>query len=79
MRYVEDYMPTRSIFDAFRANGYVTAFLEDEANWGTFLYWQPGFRKPPTDHYARVFMAARGRNKGFSNACCGNTSCNGVS
>ena len=43
------------IFEDFREKGYVTLFTEDDSRFPAFSYRLNGFRRAPTDHYARVF------------------------
>ena len=50
--FVDDW---RFIFGDFRDKGYVTLFSEDDIRFPAFNYRLNGFRRPPTDHYARVF------------------------
>ena len=43
------------IFKNFTQKGYVTMFSEDEPLYAAFNYRLHGFRRQPTDHYARPF------------------------
>lgn len=44
------------IWNNFRDNGYVTAYMEDTPSVGIFTYRLKGFDKVPTDHYMRPFF-----------------------
>ncbi|XP_063234136.1 uncharacterized protein LOC134537536 isoform X4 [Bacillus rossius redtenbacheri] len=46
------------VWKDYQDNGYVTAFMEDCPNIGTFTYRLRGFDAPPTDHYMRPFYVA---------------------
>lgn len=46
------------IWKDFSKNGYVTAFLEDTPEIGTYSYRLNGFKEPPTDHYMRPYYLA---------------------
>jgi hypothetical protein len=77
--HVEDNLKGRkSIFQHFQDAGYVTAFVEDEQNWGTFQHWGEGFRSPPANHYTRVYMLEKASHVGHSPNCCFGESCNRV-
>ncbi|CAH1960011.1 unnamed protein product [Acanthoscelides obtectus] len=43
------------IWNDYKDAGYVTAFLEDVPELGTFTYRLNGFDEPPTDHYMRPY------------------------
>uniref|UniRef100_A0A1B6DNU0 Sulfatase N-terminal domain-containing protein n=2 Tax=Clastoptera arizonana TaxID=38151 RepID=A0A1B6DNU0_9HEMI len=43
------------IWNQFKNNGYVTAFMEDTPSVGIFTYRLKGFNDVPTDHYMRPF------------------------
>lgn len=58
------------IWNDFRKNGYVTAFLEDVPNLGTFTYRLRGFKEPPTDHYMRPYYVAAHREWSHSPKLC---------
>lgn len=45
----------------YRANGYVTAYGEDETYISTFAHMDGGFQNPPTDYYLRPYMMAAER------------------
>lgn len=46
------------VWNDFRKNGYVTGFLEDVPDLGTFTYRLRGFKDAPTDHYMRPYYVA---------------------
>ncbi|KAF2882027.1 hypothetical protein ILUMI_24152 [Ignelater luminosus] len=46
------------IWNEYKDAGYVTGFLEDVPNLGTFTYRLRGFNEPPTDHYMRPYYIA---------------------
>ncbi|KAH8382881.1 hypothetical protein KR009_005686 [Drosophila setifemur] len=46
------------VWKDFKAKGYTTAFGEDWSRFSTFDYMIRGFRKPPTDVYARPLVLA---------------------
>ncbi|KAF5295399.1 hypothetical protein FQA39_LY13060 [Lamprigera yunnana] len=54
----------------FKKNGYVTAFLEDVPDLGTFTYRLKGFDEQPTDHYMRAFYVAAHREWSRSPKLC---------
>lgn len=43
------------IWNKFKDNGYVTAYMEDTPGTGIFTYRLKGFNEVPTDHYMRPF------------------------
>ena len=47
----------------FSALGYVTQYIEDEPEFGTFNYRKKGFFAKPTDHYARPLYLAIQKSK----------------
>lgn len=53
------------VWDTFRAAGYTTAFAEDAPWMGMFHYLKRGFRKQPTDYYARPFNYQAEESIGF--------------
>lgn len=46
------------IWKDFQSNGYVTGYVEDQPDIGTFTYRLKGFNKAPVDHYGRSFYLA---------------------
>eukprot|EP00794_Sanderia_malayensis_P006021 gene6021-6720_t len=57
-------------FDNFSRRGYRTLFSEDGYDFGTFNYRLNGFKKPPTDHYSRIFWSAA-KQESDNNECIG--------
>lgn len=49
------------VWKDFKKNGYVTGFLEDVPDLGTFTYRLRGFKDQPTDHYMRPYYVAAHR------------------
>ncbi len=66
------------VWKSYRARGYVTNFLEDGADIGTFQYRLKGFNEQPTDSYSRPLYIARKR-MGMSRQCHHGNSVNLVS
>ncbi|KAF5298478.1 hypothetical protein FQR65_LT01257 [Abscondita terminalis] len=58
------------VWNDFRKNGYVTGFLEDVPNLGTFTYRLRGFKEEPTDHYMRPYYVAAQREWTHSPKLC---------
>ena len=56
------------LFKTFKQQGYVTMFLEDQAEFAAFSNHLRGFRHSPTDHYARPFFLAT--SKTFERSFC---------
>ncbi|VEN50264.1 unnamed protein product [Callosobruchus maculatus] len=46
------------IWHNYSKHGYVTAYVEDEADLSTFNYLKTGFKSPPTDYYFRPYILA---------------------
>jgi Protein of unknown function (DUF229) len=46
------------VWKNFSDKGYMTLYNEDEPVWNTFNYVFKGFKKQPTDYYARPFWLA---------------------
>nr|CAH7722095.1 unnamed protein product [Callosobruchus chinensis] len=46
------------IWHNYSKHGYVTAYVEDEADLSTFNYLKAGFKNPPTDYYFRPYVLA---------------------
>ncbi|XP_076269683.1 uncharacterized protein LOC143202235 isoform X2 [Rhynchophorus ferrugineus] len=61
------------IWNDFKDNGYVTAFLEDLADLGTFTYRLNGFKEIPTDHYMRTYYLANSAKNSIPKYCDGET------
>ncbi|CAG0915571.1 unnamed protein product [Notodromas monacha] len=77
-KFTEEYL-SGFLLRQFQKNGYATAYLEDEQNWGTYhSFLSPGYRNSPADHYTRMYMWLRGRLNGYKESCCGPRSCNWV-
>lgn len=58
------------IWDDYKENGYVTGFMEDVPDIGTFTYRLKGFQRQPTDHYMRpYYLAARSFFKNSQKFC----------
>lgn len=47
-----------AVWKNFSEKGYTTLYSEDEPLWNTFNFFMKGFRKQPTDYYARPFWLA---------------------
>ncbi|XP_076029938.1 uncharacterized protein LOC143018458 [Oratosquilla oratoria] len=58
------------VWNEFKENGYVTAFMEDTPNVGIFNSKLSGFRAQPTEFYGRSFL--RAMNRGVSWQVVGN-------
>ncbi|XP_046607068.1 uncharacterized protein LOC124298720 isoform X2 [Neodiprion virginianus] len=43
------------VWNEYKKSGYMTGFLEDVPNIGTFTYRLKGFKDQPTDHYMRTY------------------------
>ena len=74
--FVDDW---KFIFGDFRHRGYVTLFSEDDLRFPAFSYRLNGFRRPPTDHYARVFWQSATTGNQGSQFCIGMKSYHKVS
>ncbi|XP_050441154.1 uncharacterized protein LOC126846077 [Adelges cooleyi] len=46
------------LWKEFKANGFVTAYMEDEPSYSTYNFNKYGFRNAPTDYYSRPLMVA---------------------
>ncbi len=66
------------IWEKYEKHGYVTNFLEDSLDIGTFQYRLKGFKDQPTDIYTRPMYQAR-RKINLSPVCDGRNSANFVS
>ncbi|CAH1369497.1 unnamed protein product [Tenebrio molitor] len=60
------------IWNDFKDAGYVTGFLEDVPELGTFTYRLNGFNETPTDHYMRpYYLASLGERRKWPKLCTG--------
>ncbi|GMR62931.1 hypothetical protein PMAYCL1PPCAC_33126 [Pristionchus mayeri] len=66
--YVDDVYPF--IWNNFSQAGYVTMFAEDQAYLGMMNYRLKGFKRSPTDHYARPYFKQLEGRHGNTNAQC---------
>lgn len=66
------------IWNDFRANGYVTGYVEDQPSIGTFTYRLKGFNKAPVDHYGRSFYLAAESQWHNDKRCLGSLECHKI-
>ena len=59
------------LFKDFRSKGYSTLFSEDDIRFSAFNYRLNGFKKPPSDHYARAFWLCTNKEIENSPLCIG--------
>ncbi|XP_065172102.1 uncharacterized protein [Atheta coriaria] len=62
------------IWNDYRKNGYVTGYLEEGADIGTYTFRLKGFNVQPTDHYGRTYyLSSAGFFKKSPQMCAGST------
>ncbi|KAK3922998.1 Arylsulfatase [Frankliniella fusca] len=66
------------IWKDFQSNGYVTGYVEDQPEIGTFTYRLKGFNKPPVDHYGRSFYLAAESHWRNDKRCLGSQECHKI-
>ncbi|XP_034238528.1 uncharacterized protein LOC117643644 [Thrips palmi] len=66
------------IWNDFKANGYVTGYVEDQPDIGTFTYRLKGFNKAPVDHYGRSFYLAAESHWRNEKRCLGSQECHKI-
>lgn len=59
-----------TIWNRYKESGYITGFMEDVPNIGTFTYRLKGFDEQPTDHYMRTYYLAASSYFKYSKKFC---------